>query len=146
MVVAPIILKLIRRWFSGAIIMLRFIIIKIPYAPSFRRIPAKIIDPATGASTWALGSHWCRVYTGNFTKNAPIISRVSFWFKGSVMEGRMILRELLEFIIMKRAMRRGTEAVRVYINMYIVADTRSGCGPQYIISAAVGISVVSKAM
>jgi len=24
---------------------------KIPYPPSFRRIPAKIIDPATGAST-----------------------------------------------------------------------------------------------
>lgn len=27
-----------------------------PYLPNFRRIPAKIIDPATGASTWALGS------------------------------------------------------------------------------------------
>jgi hypothetical protein len=28
-----------------------------PYPPSFSRIAAKIIDPATGASTWALGSH-----------------------------------------------------------------------------------------
>lgn len=27
-----------------------------PYLPSFKRIPARIIDPATGASTWALGS------------------------------------------------------------------------------------------
>lgn len=29
----------------------------IPNVPSLRRIPARIIDPATGASTWALGSH-----------------------------------------------------------------------------------------
>lgn len=28
----------------------------IPYPPSFRRIPANTILPATGASTWALGS------------------------------------------------------------------------------------------
>lgn len=27
-----------------------------PYLPSFSRIPARTIDPATGASTWALGS------------------------------------------------------------------------------------------
>lgn len=27
-----------------------------PYPPSFRRIAARIIDPAIGASTWALGS------------------------------------------------------------------------------------------
>lgn len=28
-----------------------------PYLPNFNKIPARIIDPATGASTWALGSH-----------------------------------------------------------------------------------------
>ena len=28
-----------------------------PYLPNFRSSPARIIDPATGASTWALGSH-----------------------------------------------------------------------------------------
>lgn len=28
-----------------------------PYPPNFSRIAAKIIDPAIGASTWALGSH-----------------------------------------------------------------------------------------
>lgn len=27
-----------------------------PYPPNFKRIPARIIDPATGASTWAFGS------------------------------------------------------------------------------------------
>lgn len=45
-----------------------------PYLPSLRRIPAKTIDPATGASTWALGNHkWTR-YRGIFTKNAIIIN------------------------------------------------------------------------
>lgn len=44
----------------------------IPNAPSFSRTPARIIEPATGASTWALGSHWCRVYMGSLTKNAMI--------------------------------------------------------------------------
>ena len=28
-----------------------------PYPPSFNKTPAKIIDPPTGASTWALGNH-----------------------------------------------------------------------------------------
>lgn len=28
-----------------------------PYPPSFRRMAARIIEPAIGASTWALGSH-----------------------------------------------------------------------------------------
>lgn len=30
-----------------------------PYPPSFSKMPARIIDPATGASTCALGSHRC---------------------------------------------------------------------------------------
>lgn len=35
-----------------------------PKAPSFRRIPARIIDPYTGASTCALGSQLCRMNIG----------------------------------------------------------------------------------
>lgn len=46
---------------------------KMPYLPNFSKSPAKIIDPATGASTWALGSHRCRVYKGIFAKNAVIL-------------------------------------------------------------------------
>ena len=42
----------------------------IPNVPSLRRIPARIIDPATGASTWALGSHKWRKNIGAFAKNA----------------------------------------------------------------------------
>jgi hypothetical protein len=33
---------------------------------------AKTIDPAIGASTWALGSHKWNTYIGNFTKNPKI--------------------------------------------------------------------------
>lgn len=41
-----------------------------PYPPIFSRIAASIIDPATGASTWALGSHRWRPNIGTFTRKA----------------------------------------------------------------------------
>lgn len=41
-----------------------------PYPPSFRSSAASNIEPAIGASTWALGSHRCRPYRGAFTMNA----------------------------------------------------------------------------
>jgi len=43
-----------------------------PYPPSFNNTPAKIIDPVTGASRWALGNHKCTKNIGNFTKKAKI--------------------------------------------------------------------------
>jgi len=62
---------------SGAIDRLllgKFIEIRIrPYPPSLRRIPASTIDPATGASTWALGSHRCVINIGVFTRKAIIV-------------------------------------------------------------------------
>lgn len=42
-----------------------------PYPPSFNKIPAKIIEPAKGASTCALGNQRCTEYMGSFTKKAP---------------------------------------------------------------------------
>lgn len=36
----------------------RIIVMRIiPYPPSFKRMAARIIDPAMGASTWAFGNH-----------------------------------------------------------------------------------------
>lgn len=35
-----------------------------PYPPSFSRTAARIMDPAIGASTWALGSHRWTPYNG----------------------------------------------------------------------------------
>lgn len=42
----------------------------IPYPPNFNKIAASTIEPATGASTWAFGSHRCTPYKGIFTRNA----------------------------------------------------------------------------
>lgn len=44
----------------------------IPYPPNFSKIPAKIMEPDTGASTWAFGSHWWTKNIGNFTRKAVI--------------------------------------------------------------------------
>jgi hypothetical protein len=44
-----------------------------PYPPNFSRMAARIIDPAIGASTCALGSHRCVENIGNFTMN-PVTS------------------------------------------------------------------------
>lgn len=41
-----------------------------PYPPSFSRTAAKIMDPAMGASTWALGSHRWTPYKGILTMKA----------------------------------------------------------------------------
>ena len=41
-----------------------------PYPPSLSRRAASNIEPAIGASTWALGSHRCRPYKGALTMNA----------------------------------------------------------------------------
>ena len=48
----------------------------IPYPPSLSKIPAKIIEPPTGASTWALGNHWCTKNIGNLTRNAKAVKKV----------------------------------------------------------------------
>lgn len=45
-----------------------------PYAPNFRRILARIIDPATDASVWALGNHKWREYIGNLTRKAAKVA------------------------------------------------------------------------
>ena len=45
----------------------------IPSPPNFNKVPAKNIEPKTGASTWALGSHMWAINMGNLTKNAIIV-------------------------------------------------------------------------
>lgn len=55
-----------------------------PYPPSLRRRAASNMDPAIGASTWALGSQRCRPYRGAFTmkavSRAMFKKRVDQWF------------------------------------------------------------------
>ena len=57
---------------------------RIPYAPSLSRTLARIIEPATGASTCALGSHRWVKYIGSFTKKArrrPAERRRLLWLR-----------------------------------------------------------------
>ena len=49
---------------------MKMVIRIIPYPPSFSSKAARSIDPAMGASTWALGSHRCRPYRGALTMKA----------------------------------------------------------------------------
>ena len=41
-----------------------------PYPPSFSSRAASSMEPAIGASTWALGSHRCSPYRGALTMKA----------------------------------------------------------------------------
>lgn len=55
---------------QGIIIMIRIN----PYPPNFNKILANSMDPPTGASTCAFGSHKCKEYMGSLTKNARIMN------------------------------------------------------------------------
>lgn len=90
-----------------------------PYLPSFSSSPAKIIDPATGASTWAFGSHRCTKYRGIFTINAPtktsiISSGIFFIMCGATVINLNILC-LFVFIVVEIIISSGRLAVIVYI-------------------------------
>lgn len=52
----------------------------IPYPPNFSNTPAKIIEPPTGASTWALGNHWWKKNIGNLTKKEISITNMYILF------------------------------------------------------------------
>ncbi len=41
-----------------------------PYVPIFSRMPARITEPAVGASTWASGSQVCSGNSGTLIANA----------------------------------------------------------------------------
>ena len=53
----------------------------IPIPANFKRRAAKIIEPSTGASTWAWGSQIWKPYKGNFTKKAMSIIKYRQEFK-----------------------------------------------------------------
>lgn len=121
-----------------------------PYPPSFSNTAAKIIEPATGASTCALGSQRWTVNMGNFTKNAIIINihRIGWSFINvENCSGIVIFNKLNEFhlifIIMSRS---GRDAETVYNIKYILAWIRSGWYPHNIIRSIVGIKDASNAI
>lgn len=111
---------------SGTIISIR----RIPYLPSLRRIPARIILPATGASTCALGSQRWVKNIGILTKNATRqkIHIVEFIEEETDAALNTRTRELLpeEELMSRIDKSKGKEAVVVYIIRYMLACRRSG--------------------
>ena len=73
----------------------------IPYPPNFRRMAARIIDPAIGASTWALGSHRWIPYIGIFTRKAIMHAshRISFDHDVAIVLG--LLSNIMMFRVPK---------------------------------------------
>jgi len=47
-----------------------------PYKPNFNKTAANIIEPKTGASTWAFANHKCKPYIGTFTKKHKIQNNI----------------------------------------------------------------------
>lgn len=87
------------------------------------------MDPATGASTWAFGSQRWVIYIGIFTMNAIIVI-IHQIFIIIIFIVQLLLNIIEEecflFRINIRLIRRGREAVIVYIIKYMPACSRSG--------------------
>lgn len=98
----------------------------IPYPPNFNKTPAKIIEPETGASTWALGNHWCTKNIGNFTKNAATIIIIIPLFR---FKDRKFIINIFnvepDFRIKIIINSRGKEANNVYMRRKNLAFNRS---------------------
>lgn len=101
-----------------------------PNPPSLRRIAARIIDPATGASTWALGSHRWDKNKGSLTRKAVVdINHHRSIILRGVWGGSHLYsidRCPVLFIHIKRLRSKGREARMVYIIKYMPACRRSG--------------------
>lgn len=67
----------------------------IPYPPSFNKIPARTMDPETGASTWALGNHRWNKKIGNLIKKARIKNSLKNIFTSPVKPLKNIIIPIL---------------------------------------------------
>lgn len=101
-----------------------------PYLPNLSKIPARIIDPATGASTWAFGSHRCTKNKGVLTKNATIVKNHQTFIRGALKKSSQLgkIKEIwcILVIISIREKSKGKDAVTVYKIRYSPACKRSG--------------------
>lgn len=114
-----------------------------PYPPNFRRIAAKTIEPAIGASTCAFGSHKCTENIGSFTRNpSRAIVQNSCLLDINIGRDSSLFKNIdVELDIEKieqKIMNIGRDAVIVYIIRYILACNRSGWYPHDIIINIVG--------
>lgn len=94
----------------------------IPYPPNFRRIAARIIDPAIGASTWAFGSHRCVINIGSLTRNPPIIKIENIVLLDGMNSVSVNMFVDIDHVYRRKNMRSiGKDAAIVYIIMYMLA-------------------------
>lgn len=103
MIIAPVRQMLIRIGFTLLDEEYRFSIIRmVPYPPSFKRMAASTMDPAIGASTWALGSQRCIVNMGSLTKN-PLIrnSRNRLLNEGGIVMVRVFIFDEREWSVIR---------------------------------------------
>jgi hypothetical protein len=89
-----------------------------PYLPNFKRIAAKTMDPKTGASTWALGSHTWTPNIGNLTAKASKNTReiIHFLMDSLILEKfvKIFTENKLQFsLIINSKRRKGREAANV---------------------------------
>ena len=102
-----------------------------PYPPSFRRIVASTMDPAIGASTWALGNHRWVENIGSLTKNPNIVISQNIELieknDGKFSSEGIDISRWLEYKNMEQNITNiGKDAVIVYSIKYILACSRSG--------------------
>lgn len=80
---------------------------------------AKIMEPAIGASTWALGSHKCTPYKGILIRKAIMHASQRMLldheeFRGVLLRDRIRkFRVPVEFWMLIKAIRRGIEPINV---------------------------------
>lgn len=86
-------------WFQGLGLQ-KFVLYR-TQPPSFSKIAAKTIDPTTGASTCALGSHEWTPYSGILMRNAIILASHKIldhvWLNEVKLGGEESLMFLLSF-------------------------------------------------
>lgn len=101
-----------------------------PYPPNFNKTPAKIIEPETGASTWAFGSHRWNKYKGIFTMKAIMKTNHHILIKPLIISKNSNLKNINKLPLLERLYKmpqsRGSEAHIVYIIKYKPACKRSG--------------------
>lgn len=124
---------------------------RMPYPPSLRRRPARIIDPAIGASTWAFGSQRWKINIGIFTKKASTVKDHQIYIRGPCINWiEKILRDIEELPLVHEIaislIRRGSLAQIVYNIKYSPAWRRSGWYPQPKTRRRVGIKDASNIM
>ena len=84
----------------------------IPQPPSFNKTPAKIIEPETGASTWALGNQRWTKYIGNFTRKAnTVIVHKKFGIPWVIII--LNFTDPLQFMIITIEISKGNDANKV---------------------------------